>query len=347
MSEVSLGYTVHSFTRDSRKLEFTRPYRVLNIVMDNDLTVPIVLFSDFAIRYEFIELTVHIQSPDVPPFGVIGVEFQSGAVEHTWAQIYFRLAFAVFDLTAAVMLWYRLRWSFKCRWALEQRATELILVLAVVANDPIYFVQVIRPVAILWYVETLAACLLHAAMCAFVVFNLDSLRRSRFLARLPRLELPFLVFFVMSFPKFLLSLHKRHRVLSDSADRARLFLVILVVLVNCSYVLGVVWLLFVAVTRFDLNLLLKYALYATSAFWIGIETSIAETAGELGMVFRGSEYCWVLWFMTSNIFVLMMAFLHWPCEGGERSKSWMALQRIGEGDNTVIELCDVESDQGV
>jgi hypothetical protein len=282
-------YRVECSTRSwhSVRVDYVTPAFIPPYVPAQQLTTRLTLFKDTFIRYYLAQLAVGLPIPNVTLIRGLVLYTTLGAPEHTTFQAYFRAVFAAFDL------------ALLCRiprlWP-TQKLVALLLFFAFIWNNPLWVVHAWRARFLFLALDVVTAPLFRGLVC-YIVLNTSGATGysiAALVVLIAAAELASLAYetvFVV-IPRPLL------------ADPVRTALD--VVRWACNAVFALVGA--VAVAR--------------SPNWLyvfvnGIVVAVVALLDVVGKAFRLFEWTAVevvVGFVVLNLYVLMMAYLHWPID---------------------------------
>jgi hypothetical protein len=275
------------------------------------------LFTDRQIDYTAVQLVVSV--PGVTPsLSGVSAHFSLGQHDHTTFQIYFRFVFGILD---AAILYYvvpHLGWLSYWRWALSQRLTLPLLVLALFSNNPAYLFQAYFPKTMFFYVDLLFTPLFHGFFYFSALVVLDSIIRKSDNLALSRAGPKATI----ALAKWICEFLQAWRGLSFSFSGRP----------PIGYD-GVGWLLGVSELAADglffaagFYCLLETAMYSNSAgaakvnaylqsfSLVILNVGLISVLGKIFGIFNATAVEWTFQFVIYNLVVLLMGWLHWPVE---------------------------------
>jgi hypothetical protein len=274
------------------------------------------LFTDRYIEYSGVDLVLTF--PKTGTYKGVTSYIRVGGRDHTKYQIYFRLAFSVFE---GLVLYYvvpHLGWLNWLRWSLGQKLTLPLLVASILSNNPFYIVHAYFPRPFFARFELTMTPLFHGLLYFTILILLSSLLHSSDLLTIAQ-STPKLV---VAVAKFAVSFAVRLRVLLDAGsnrpplagDGIGWVLGAAEWIVDAVFVAGAALYALPALTYGPASEQLKMRAYnatmgayvAGVAFWLIV--------GRLLGFGQNSEAAWTTEFVLANATVLALGIMHWPVE---------------------------------
>jgi hypothetical protein len=273
------------------------------------------LLRDSFLDYGAAGVVVTVSAP--PEYKGLALFVSQGVSDQTSFEAYVRVVYALFGIAAAYLWLNRLAGRAFRNWAFEQKFTFVLVLVGVVANNPLYAVHVYSPIAILPLIEVIAPPLFHGMAYALVLLNLDlvlnaNAKRARSLIggeTLVGIGVFVSEMILSGYQTFWLALAPRpFRVgLELLTERVR-------VLISLVFV---VWASFraVNVVRWvDLTERFRSYMCAISSSVVVGHALIVHVLAKMFGWFAGSGVEFVSAFAVYNTFDLMMLYFHWPYE---------------------------------
>lgn len=298
----------------------TKPHKDFKLLVSRgkNTTKRFTAFTDRIINYDSIEFNIKINKTRKGfPFPGIVITTTIGVHDHTIFQIYFRLIFSVFSIIFMITLLVRLKPVQIRYWHLEQKLTVPLLALAFLYNNPFYIIQAYRPSKIWIFYNTIISGLFTSYFKFFVLVLFDSLRYKNrktdncFFA--PKIALMLLLFFFSS----------SHGVTDDvlafkgSPQYGNFFEKLFRI---CENILSLTYFIWAGITigysayEVDITERYKFNMYlasgGTSLFLLCLVRMLIIGSRH----FKFSSIHFVMTYAVENVFVLLMAYFHWPYE---------------------------------
>ncbi|EAX96197.1 hypothetical protein TVAG_000260 [Trichomonas vaginalis G3] len=272
----------------------------------NEETYPIILYTQKLLNFDSIHFECTI---DVPPmYTSLTLRFVHGFTQYTIFQIYFKLIFALIELIFLVLFVLRLSTAQFKYWHLEQKLTCPLLLLSFLYNNIFEFFFVKHKSNSVVLLEILVNSLFSAYLKFFILVLFDSLRyKNRKTDK---------CFFV---PKIILcSIIYLADVVSEIGftvfDKKIIFMAYFNIVLFCGYIVWCIFCIIVASIQVDITERYKYIIYLVSGsvsialiFLYGVIFSFLPK-------FKDSALRFVGVYSIQNVFVLLMAYFHWPYE---------------------------------
>ena len=268
------------------------------------------VFADRMLFYDKIAVKV----PNVG-YGVV-VKWTYGDPRQAFVQTGFRSLFSLACIFALLFLVCRLRKiPFKI-WHLEQRLTVFLLVFAILADDPLYFIQWLEATRVGIIYDVVSDSLFKVYLLFFMLALFDSLRYknrkidSCFFA-------PKYMFFVVMLVADLLHRLYEHSQTYAFTQLASPWTKSLVDTIQWSLqILSILWLIFAiwqASVMIDITEKYKFTVYAITCLSSFLIVTFFELISQLKLL-RHTSLSFVMVFSVQNCFVLIMTTFHWPFE---------------------------------
>jgi hypothetical protein len=140
------------------------------------LTGALSLFADRYIEYSGVDIALTF--PGTGSYKGVTSYITVGGRDHTKYEIYFRLAFSVFE---GIVLYYvvpNLGWLNWFQWSLAQKLTLPLLVSAILSNNPLYIVHAYFPLPFFAHFDLIMTPLFHSLLYFTILLLLNSLLHS-------------------------------------------------------------------------------------------------------------------------------------------------------------------------
>jgi hypothetical protein len=272
------------------------------------------LLSDRVIDYDSFELRLRFHGL---PFSRVIIRMVAGVPDHAIFQIIFRIVFAVFVALFLLFLGMRLRAMPISLWHLEQKLTVPLLVLDLLFSNPFYIIHSYVPSQKLIVLTTIIHSLFTSYFRFFVLVLFDSLRyknrKTDHCFFLPTVAFVLLFFVigvvhgasddVASFGGSPLEMNHAESIF-DKADTA-LYIVYLAWVVKCVAH---------SAAQVDITERYKLSMYLAVCGFSLFILGVAQIVFKALNVFSLSSLHFAIVFAVQNVFVLLMAYFHWPYE---------------------------------
>jgi hypothetical protein len=282
----------------------------------SECTAQLQLFSDRLLSYDTMELVLTFNAVG-GQFSNVRVQSTTGVPDHTLFQIYFRVVFGLFSLLFLVFLVWRLKGMPFKLWHLEQKLTIPLLVLAFLFTDPIYIIHLYRPSRILIVWHTIISALFTSYFQFFLLVLFDSLRyKNRKTSRC--FFAPKVVFALLHFLATVIHgvsdnvayfgdspLERNHS--TGASERAEAIL-------NACSLVWIVLVIVVASMKVDVTERYKFNMYLAAAVFSVVPLLTVHAVFRALKLFGRSSLHFAVSFSVQNVFVLLMAYCHWPYE---------------------------------
>jgi hypothetical protein len=331
---ITFSYRVDVIThtaRINRTAHHIASVSIANINSTSTEAVP--LFRDRLLTYQDAQLFLTISSPDESYRGLT-MSVAVGTHDHTSFEAYFRLLYSAVEVCAFFALIRRVMIS-RDPIPFEQKGTAALLLFAVCSNNPAYILHVYRPHSFYVFLELFATPLLHSSVMAICLFLLESLR---LVSSAPG---GFgLIFGIVNFCAEFLTMGYG---LGQTFSAAQTFVDPIPKRVNkiraiilCAFIVLTMSKVVAILGRWDIAEGSKFLMYFVAASF-AIMQGVVGAFGSLTNLMRGSETEWILTFAFSNLFVLMVTYLHWTYEPGRRSYVVSACAQLGSDEIALAE----------
>jgi hypothetical protein len=204
------------------------------------------------------------------------------------------------------------RWS---EWAIEQKLTSMIALLAIISNNPLYILHAYRPSWFWIFLDFTATSLFHSMVYVTIFIVLNSVVYKNIASQTGWItkETRFGVLVVIC--KFNQSVYHCLRFV---LPQGLLKTTTEPFLVRCEIFLGIgfaIWgsgLVSAVVCTEDLSERARTILYSMSAGIVITVVGIVSVIGKSCDLFEGTMIEFVSLFVVHNTFALMMLYFHWP-----------------------------------
>jgi hypothetical protein len=274
------------------------------------------LFTDRLIGYDTVE--VSLQMGDLKGEIVkLVIESATGVPDHSLFQIYFRVVFALFALLFLFCLAMRLRSMPVKLWHLEQKLTIPLLVLDFLFTDPLYIVHFYYPSRNLIILHTVLVALFTSYFRFFVLVLFDSLRfKNRkttncfFAPKILFVLCTFVVSVIHGVGDDVASLGDSplERVHSEGASER------VETMFYFFYLFWVAGSVLAASAQVDVTERYKFNMYLSAVAFSLLALGVVQLIFYRLRLFGRSSLHFAISFAVQNIFVLLMAYCHWPYE---------------------------------
>lgn len=284
---------------------------------DRELTEELIFF-DNVIGYDQIHMILKIDAGD--ELSSVILKSIVGIPDHTIFQMYFRIVFSIFALLFLIMLVVRLKFVPMKHWHIEQKLTLGLLAANFLYCNPIYLLHCYYPSTGLLSWNVFVEALFAAYFAFFVLVLFDSLRyrnkKSGVCFLFPKAVFAAVVFVVTMLhtvahdirDTIFTSINDPHM----NSDFARVmdYARAIVVVIFCVWVFTR---MFASLMKVDVTEKYKVNMYVATVAACVIVTT-AEYVLKKMHVMDGSAVFFVVSFTLQNVFVLTMAYCHWPYE---------------------------------
>jgi hypothetical protein len=272
------------------------------------------LLSDRVIDYDFFELSLRFNGS---PFSRVIVRTVAGVPDHTTFQIILRFVFAVFAALFLTFLGMRLRPMPVGLWHLEQKLTVPLLVLDLLFSNPFYIIHSYVPSQKLILITTIIQSLFTSYFRFFVLVLFDSLRYKNrktdhcfFLPKIAFVLLFFVIGVVHGVSDDVASfgdspLERNHAEGIFEKAEAALYIVYLAWVVKCVAH---------SAAQVDVTERYKFIMYLAASGFSLLILGVVQIVFKALNLFSLSSLHFAIVFAVQNVFVLLMAYFHWPYE---------------------------------
>jgi hypothetical protein len=270
----------HAVRVDRTLTKFVPPH-----IPSHQFTTRLTLFKDAFVHYYLAQLELAMAIPDVSQLRGLVIYTVLGAPEHTTFQAYFRAVFAAFD----IVLLCRVR-----RFSPQQALVSILLFLAILWNNPLWVIHARHPRFVFLALELVGAPLFRGLVYYIVLHSSGAAGCSitAFAICIAAIEFASLayetVFLVVARPLV--------------TDPLRTALDVVKLAGNAVFVL--VGTIAVAKAQNWLYIFVNGIVVAMVA--------LLDVVGRAYGLFEWTAVEFVAGFVVLNLYVLMMAYLHWP-----------------------------------
>jgi hypothetical protein len=272
------------------------------------------VFSDRVLDYDSLDVLLRFESPR---FSRVVIQSATGVPDHTLFQLYFRLIFAVFALAFLAFLSLRLGPMPIALCHLEQKITIPLLVLNVLFANPFYAIQAFRPSQFLIVVGTIAHALFSSYFRFFVLVLFDSLRYKNrktnmcfFVPKIGFAVVQFVVAVTHGVSDDVVSF-------GDSPSERNHSKNFFEKVEGMLYVVYITWTIIAVIrasAQVDVTERYKFRMYLASAGFSLLSLGVVQIVFKRLDLFSQSSLHFAISFAVQNVFVLLMAYYHWPYE---------------------------------
>jgi hypothetical protein len=249
-----------------------------------------------------------------PAYRGIALFVSQGVADQTSFEAYVRVVYAIFGAAAALIWRARLADRALRAWATEQKLTFALVLVGVVANDPLYALHVHWPTRISPLVELVAPPLFHGMAYALALLNPDLVLRKSAGRSVAGFEtLVGILVFVSEtigngYRLFWPELPRAAPAGAElCAERTRAFAGAVFAAWASVRVASVV-------RRVDLTERFRSYMYAIASSVVAAHALVVDVLARAFGWFEGSGVEFVTAFAVYNTFALMMLYFHWPYE---------------------------------
>jgi hypothetical protein len=287
-----------------------------NPIVISKSTGRIRIFSDRLLIYDTLDVTVGFDGLS-SQLSRVSVQSTTGVPDHTLFQIYFRLVFAFFCLLFLAFLTMRLRLMPPKLWHLEQKLTVPLLFLDLLFTDPLYILHAYRPSRFLIVFHTIMTSLFTSYFRFFVLVLFDSLRYKNrktdhcfFSPKIAFSLVHFAVSLIHGISDDVASfgdspLERNHT--QGTPERAEM-------IIYCTYLIWVAWSVVAASAQVDITERYKFNMYLAASAFSLLALGTVQIIFHWMRLFGRSSLHFAISFAAQNVFVLLMAYCHWPYE---------------------------------
>ena len=231
-------------------------------------------------------------------------------------QVGFRSLFALACVIALTLLLTRMKPTPFKIWHLEQKLTVFLLFFAILADDPLYFLQFLEVTRIGIIYDVVTASLFKVYLLFFMLTLFDSLRFKNRKIEKCFFTPKYFLFAIMIWADILHRLydHSQTYAFAQLASPWTRWLISSVQwalqLVAVAWLLIAVW---KASFMIDVTENYKFTAYATTSISSFLVVTIFELLSQLKLL-RHTSLSFVMVFSVQNCFVLIMTIFHWPFE---------------------------------
>jgi hypothetical protein len=279
-----------------------------------DTSNPIVLFSDILITYSSFNLSLILT--DIPAgLATAVISARLGNPGHTYFQMAFRVAFSMATLICWRIMLRALQRVPMRLWHLEQKMTLPLLMLVFLYNNPLYCVNAARPTHAYFIFDTIARAMFIAYFRFFILTLFDSLRFKG--TKLTNwFYIPKLAFVMTMFASSIvhgiyddITMFGMPPLGKDNVEEglrgAELGLYI-------GYIIWAGVVIVKAGAQVDVTESRKFNMYCTAGVTAVGTMALVHLLFESFVALKRSSVRFVLGSGVENLFVLLMAFYHWP-----------------------------------
>jgi hypothetical protein len=272
------------------------------------------LLSDRVVDYDSFELSLRF---DGLPFSRVIVRTVAGVTDHTVFQIIFRIVFAVFAALFLLFLGIRLRPMPVSLWHLEQKLTVPLLVLDLLFSNPFFIIHSYIPSQGLIVLTTIIHSLFTSYFRFFVLVLFDSLRYKNrktdhcfFVPKVAFVLLFFVIGVVHGVSDDVASfgdspLERNHAESVFEKAETALYIVYLAWVVKCVAH---------SAAQVDVTERYKFCMYLAACGFSLFILGVLQIVFKAFNLFLLSSVPFAIVFAVQNVFVLLMAYFHWPYE---------------------------------
>jgi hypothetical protein len=274
------------------------------------------LFSDRFLDYDTLDVAVRFENL-ADTFLKVRIESATGVPDHTLFQIWFRLVFALFALLFLIFLIMRLKAMPAQLWHLEQKLTIPLLLVDFLFTDPLYIIHAYRPSQILIVLHTIITALFTSYFRFFVIVLFDSLRYKNrktdkcfFVPKIAFVLAHFIISVIHGVGDDVAffgdsPLERSHS--EGTSERAE----------TVFYFIYLVWVVrsvFAAASQVDVTERYKFNMYLSAVAFSLLALGMVQLIFHWLQLFGRSSLHFAISFAVQNVFVLLMAYCHWPYE---------------------------------
>jgi hypothetical protein len=267
------------------------------------------LANDRFITYDSVTLRFILPQEAALSSPGIAVSTQIGAPCHTTFQICFRFLYSAVELISLYQGFIRFfTWS---QLTLEQQITVLMLVLAPLANNPLYAVHAFSPSIVVLLLEKLFASILHA----YTLFAVAAFTGTSQPVTIPT---------IIGIVEFL----------SGIGGFPEPFVSILEISHRLFYLTFIVWQIYRVICGWRESDFARTLVYATGLLTLLVPAVVLVFGWYSSRGLAERTFEWVVTFCAHNGFVLMISYFHWPYDARKDARHEWGL--AGHGEQTVV-----------
>jgi hypothetical protein len=274
----------------------------------------IVIYSEVIITYSSFNVSLILQDP---PWGLVGARINArfGNPRHTYFQMVFRVAFSLAVLVCWRIMLRALRRVPVRLWHLEQKMTLPLLVLAFLYNDPLYCVNAARPRHAYFIFDTIVRAVFVAYFRFFILALFDSLRfKNRkvtawfYISKLSFIMIMFASTVVHGIYDDITLFVQQHPGKDNLEEGLR----------GTELALYRAYIVWAGITIVNAGVVVdvteshKFYLYCAGGVTAVGTMAIVHLLFESFVTLRRSSLRFVVGSGVENLFVLLMAYYHWP-----------------------------------
>jgi hypothetical protein len=274
----------------------------------------IIILSDIVVTYSSFNVSLTFDNPS-PAIASVMISARLGNPRHTYLQMVLRVAFAVASLVCWRIMLRALRRVPIRLWHLEQKLTLPLLVLAVLYNNPMFCINAARPTHAYFIFDTIARAVFVAYFRFFILALFDSLRfKNRKVTTW--FYIPKVTFVLIMFTSSVV-----HGVYDDIAlfglphagkDSVEEGLRGTELGLYIAYITWAGIAIVHAGVRVDVTESHKFNMYCAAGVTAVGTMAVVHVLFQSFSLLRRSSVRFVIGSGVENLFVLLMAYYHWP-----------------------------------
>jgi len=276
---------------------------------------PHLIFIEKLVDFDFLSLEISVQTNVSIDEMVLRIE--TGFRDHSMYQLYFRSVFIFINISFMLFFVFRLSAVSFSFWHLEQKMTIPLILFLIFYNNPLYYFQLYYPSKFLVYCETILSSLFVSYFRFYLLVLFNSLRfKNRKTDKC--FFMPKIIFL---FVNFLFSAIKGvyfdELSLSPYSFSGSNIINSLNWIENAIFYVFCLWSVYsiiLAGRDVDITERYKFLIYIISGVLALILLVMSKILSELMPIFSTTSLGFVTSFSVENVFILLMAYFHWPYE---------------------------------
>lgn len=317
----AIPLTIKAFMYEQNNLINTDLIKIDNFPIyyrnSNNWTNPEIVFTDRLIKYDKLKITISFGQEFNENFSKCLAIWTLGNPEQPLIQMWFRGIYSLACLISLILFLSRLiKTPFKI-WHLEQKLTAFLVLLAFLADDPLYFNQKLEVKKVGVIIDIISISLFRTYLQFFVLTLFDSLRyKNRKIGRCffaPKI----LFFFLLLITEIL------HSFIDDSqttifiekfTPQIKILIHILHQINNAFYIFWMIVAIVSAGAFIDITEKYKFSVYSNVSIICISVIMFVDFVLKPRRIFQDTSLSFAIHFTVQNLFVLLMVVFHWPYE---------------------------------
>jgi hypothetical protein len=287
---------------------------------DINRTERVPLFRDKILTYEAAQLFLDVRTPGGGAYKGLTIYTFLGAHDHTSFQGYFRLLYSILEFCSLLAFGYQFL-TRKQPIPTEQKIAAVLLLSAICSNNPFYLCHAYKPQPFYLYWDLYMTPLFHSVLMVCCLLMFDLIADSKSFRSWASSGLP-LSFGALSFcAEYLIISYSfgqtfsRNELISDPNLK---IVEIAQLSVNVVFIVWACVKIFRIVTYQDITEKNRCMMYVFFGLFVVSRAGVVVARYWTDWMWA-SEVEWIATFALSNLFVMMMVYLHWPYETNEQS----------------------------